>query len=101
MNKTINWLKKPATTFEEIVEQLNNYENTRGYAGGEYLVFVKYKYEWEKEYESSLEHVTHSFGCDEVWEFTNDWRSSNMNAEYLAFIDVHAMAEVLKNSEKM
>ena len=44
--------------------------------GGEYLVAVKFKFDWEKEYTYGTDVATFSFECgdiDDCWYTYNDW----------------------------
>lgn len=52
---------------------------------GDYIVRLKYKYDWEKEYRYSNEVVSYEFDRDS-WVWLNDWCEGETDVEVVAFV---------------
>ena len=52
---------------------------------GDYIVRLKYKYNWEKEYRYSNEAVSYEFDRDS-WVWLNDWREGETDVEVVAYV---------------
>ena len=61
----------------------------------DYIVLLKYKYDWEKEYTVENEYLEYDGNHDE-WVWLNDWNEGQTDVEVLGYIDIDEV-EVPKN----
>ena len=61
----------------------------------DYIVCLKYKYDWEKEYIIENEYLQYDGNRDE-WVWLHDWNEGQTDVEVLGYIDIDEL-EVPKN----
>ena len=53
----------------------------------DYIVRLKYKYDWEKDYTISNEYLEYN-GNDDNWIWLNDWNEGQTDVEVIGYIDI-------------
>ena len=53
----------------------------------DYIVRLKYKYDWEKEYTIENEYLEYDSNND-CWVWLNDWNEGQTDVEVLGYIDI-------------
>lgn len=61
----------------------------------DYIVCLKYKYDWEKEYTIENEYLQYDGNHDD-WVWLHDWNEGQTDVEVLGYIDIDEL-EVPKN----
>lgn len=67
--------------------KLDEFFETADIGKGDYIVRLKYKYDWEKEYRYSNEVVSYEFDRDS-WVWLNDWCEGEKDVEVVAYIAI-------------
>ena len=53
----------------------------------DWIIRIKYKYDWEKEWHYSNEYLMYE-SCDDDWSWLSDWDEGQQNVEYIGAVPV-------------
>lgn len=85
----------PTEYQSELIKQLKKYEQMRGYAGGDYLIIIKAKNPFTGNWYQSLEILSHYWGDDEYFTWSNDW-GEGQPYKFIGFIDINKLNEEIE-----
>ena len=89
IEKIVTFFEEPIKDDDTLLNTLNRYEKNRNTCGGEYLILIKHKYWFEKEYEFSLEVLSRYYGSrGDVSEWLDDWREGQQDVIFIGFVDI-------------
>ena len=89
-----------STKKEDLENEITQYETKRGYGGGGYVILMRDKYDWEKQWEEAAEFISHYWGSQEYFMWDNDWDEGQQDVEFIGLIDTHEIAKIFFTNRK-
>ena len=86
-------------TFDELEECLKKYQKEEKIFRTTFIVFLRKKYDWEKEWHYINSLLTYDVN-NNCWLWEWDWNEGQQDIEYLGFLDLEEITENIENKFK-
>lgn len=89
-----------STKKNDLNKEIDQFEKQRGYCGSAFIILLRYKYSWEKDWTEDAEVIWHDWSSDGLcWDM--DWDEGQQDIEYIGLIDIEEIAKIFfTNREK-
>lgn len=88
-----------STKKNDLNKEINQFEEQRGYYSNAFIILLRYKYSWEKDWTEDAEIIYHDEMSDGLcWQM--DWNEGQQDIEYIGLIDIDDIANIFFKTKK-
>ena len=88
-----------STKKEDLNKEIDQFEEQRGFYGDYFIILLRYKYSWEKDWTEDAEIIYHD-GMSDGLCWLMDWNEGHQDIEYIGLIDVNEIDKIFFTNRK-